>query len=836
MGKATIKQNLGEGFYKVEIDRNSSFIDKEIERINKRITAADPIRKEILSKRKEQLEKLKQTTEKEMWCCDISPDLSGTVETIELDGEPRQINIAPKNPGFNKIPSGDLTPIAAMSPAQAALNFAIYPGWQKFKPTYRLARITKINVSNIDIEIIDKKSFYQNISINKNLELKNVKAKYMSCDSGAFDVGDLVVVEFEDQNFEKPVIIGFYENPKQCEAYVLVSTKSGDQAVLWDAITDDVIFEKEAKTSILEKLKKLPVGEPKLCIADGYKKFKDIPSKTQHFFLENSRGTINVLSGGGLVERYCVLVRNYLHRYFKELRTIDLKTPQLALKIKFQAFGEEFPKWKKGDKIMFYSYSNSEKITLSKVQSEEGVFYPEFVKANLLSEISSVWGGELFIPEPIAQEWTIHITQKESDLEFNPNPLRYYLSGSKTGIVENSLYGRFWGVFPITSDLTTAEINYYRRGKVKKNTYPIIENTKNYIKLNGQEYYPTPSLSISMGTEEITPLKTKYKQITGKTVPGNLFEIRKKTFRYHPLFSLFHDKNIDITRQWTLQGFNAIEIEPIYETIQAVTERDNVIEEREAYDVNTGLVFENDVFKSAVGRATKKDFSLFYDSFSYKNRQESFFSVLFNVNKVLNSLEWETFEKVNNYRMAHKLLPMITNINLYRAAKRQADDILTDIDYYTRLAEEKNYYLGHKGTDGSTPTDRVLAEGYQGQNIIGFHFALGGENWAMPKTENLNGNIDIVKKEGVDIISTKAVQAWINSPPHRENLVAPQNEEVGTASSISTDGKVVVICQVFSTVDLRPAAISPLPKLSEYIQNNFTWTNEESFLPDVYLV
>jgi hypothetical protein len=46
--------------------------------------------------------------------------------------------------------------------------------------------------------------------------LENVSIEYLNCNSGAFADGDEVIVEFEDQDFNNPKVIGFAENPQGC--------------------------------------------------------------------------------------------------------------------------------------------------------------------------------------------------------------------------------------------------------------------------------------------------------------------------------------------------------------------------------------------------------------------------------------------------------------------------------------------------------------------------------------------------------------------------------------------------------------------------------------------
>ena len=131
--------------------------------------------------------------------------------------------------------AGQLAPILGMTPAQAAFNWAILPGWQKWKPTYRVGEIIEINYdqNTADIELDEALSVAQSLNVNQagyvwdeiNEEwgieeskpiLYDVPVEYMLCDAGAFIEGDRVVVEFSNQNWEDAKVIGFEENPQPC--------------------------------------------------------------------------------------------------------------------------------------------------------------------------------------------------------------------------------------------------------------------------------------------------------------------------------------------------------------------------------------------------------------------------------------------------------------------------------------------------------------------------------------------------------------------------------------------------------------------------------------------
>jgi hypothetical protein len=152
-----------------------------------------------------------------MWCADYTTDAEGEAATIELDGEPPRLLLAPGCPA--PAPSdGALRERGILSAEQVFLNAALLPGWQKWMPTFRSGYITAINRAEdtADVTLDAATSSAQNLNINQATQLVDVPVEYMNCNSGAFLVGDDVVVKFEGQDWSQPKIIGFADGPRPC--------------------------------------------------------------------------------------------------------------------------------------------------------------------------------------------------------------------------------------------------------------------------------------------------------------------------------------------------------------------------------------------------------------------------------------------------------------------------------------------------------------------------------------------------------------------------------------------------------------------------------------------
>lgn len=150
------------------------------------------------------------------WCADYTEGATGDVAVIELNGEGPEVLIAPgaRPPTAS---DGDMRDRLAMSGAAAWLNAALLPGWQKFKPTYRsgvLASIDRENNTGV-VTLSSATSSAQDLDINQTPTVE-APFEYMTCNHVAFTVGDEVVVQFVNQDWGQPKIIGFVSNPKQC--------------------------------------------------------------------------------------------------------------------------------------------------------------------------------------------------------------------------------------------------------------------------------------------------------------------------------------------------------------------------------------------------------------------------------------------------------------------------------------------------------------------------------------------------------------------------------------------------------------------------------------------
>lgn len=151
------------------------------------------------------------------WCVDLTEDGTGAVATIEVPGEPAQVLIAPGC----RVPAaadGRVEARATQDPNQVFFNAAVLPGVQKWRPDYRVGVIEAIDydADTAAVRLEAAVSSADSLPVNRLTMLSGVPVKYMTCDARAFELGDRVVVAFEQRDWTKPQVIGFASNPRAC--------------------------------------------------------------------------------------------------------------------------------------------------------------------------------------------------------------------------------------------------------------------------------------------------------------------------------------------------------------------------------------------------------------------------------------------------------------------------------------------------------------------------------------------------------------------------------------------------------------------------------------------
>lgn len=138
------------------------------------------------------------------------------------------------------------------------------------------------------------------------------------------------------------------------------------------------------------------------------------------------------------------------------------------------------------------------------------------------------------------------------------------------------------------------------------------------------------------------------------------------------------------------------------------------------------------------------------------------------------------YQLTNEQRQKNNLPPLSYNEKLSLAAAKKAQDMFT-----------KNYWA-HYAPDGTTPWDFILNSGYQ--------YEYAGENLA----KNF-------------LFSNGVVEAWMNSPTHRANILHKDYTEVGFAvvnGSLNGEPTTLVV-QMFGKPTSSTISQKPIPVVSQ---------------------
>ena len=253
MGRALIKSEVGAGLYNIEVLNDLTAAEAEVARVEeivfsveskideekaKPLEDQDAVKINVLEIRRTALRKRIKQVEDAMssgfttsaWCADLTAGLTGYVGTIEPAAEYKNgVNIRPGGQAWIRSLDGQRTPFLTMNVADAMRNFAIMPGIQKYFPTYRYGTISNINLTEntCDVDLDPTFSSIQDLNVNLENKLSGVPIEYMSCNAAAFEEDDSVIVEFEDNAWDSPKVIGFKDHPKACELIIKLNSFNG---------------------------------------------------------------------------------------------------------------------------------------------------------------------------------------------------------------------------------------------------------------------------------------------------------------------------------------------------------------------------------------------------------------------------------------------------------------------------------------------------------------------------------------------------------------------------------------------------------------------------------
>jgi len=146
-------------------------------------------------------------------------------------------------------------------------------------------------------------------------------------------------------------------------------------------------------------------------------------------------------------------------------------------------------------------------------------------------------------------------------------------------------------------------------------------------------------------------------------------------------------------------------------------------------------------------------------------------------------VERQITQRIDDYRGEHDLQPVETDKSLQTAAQNFAQF----------MAEESKY--GHRA-NGQTPAQRAKSAGYD--------YCVVRENIAYRTNTG-----DVTADSLVDVLVT----GWIDSPPHRENILGEHVSQTGVGIA-TTDGATFYAVQMFARPRSASFQVSVLNKTS----------------------
>ena len=223
------------------------------------------------------------------WCCDYTEDMAvgAEVATIEIPSErDLGVRVRPAHESretYSAARDGKLQPSWASSPEATYWNWALHPGNARWNPNYRLGEIFFIDpltdkcTVQLDPQRNNEKSRardgntldvinpvkYQidpdtgeqtqilpgnNVQVSDGVTtLTDVMIEYMECNAAVFEVGDKVMVEFQNRDWKQPKVIGFADNPKPCSVRGIIFT--ADVGPLPTQLTSEQVLLKDHTTT-----------------------------------------------------------------------------------------------------------------------------------------------------------------------------------------------------------------------------------------------------------------------------------------------------------------------------------------------------------------------------------------------------------------------------------------------------------------------------------------------------------------------------------------------------------------------------------------------------------
>jgi uncharacterized protein YkwD len=149
----------------------------------------------------------------------------------------------------------------------------------------------------------------------------------------------------------------------------------------------------------------------------------------------------------------------------------------------------------------------------------------------------------------------------------------------------------------------------------------------------------------------------------------------------------------------------------------------------------------------------------------------------------IGTLERLVHERINEQRVANNVAPLSYDEKLADIARGHSKDM------------GENNYFEHITPEGVTPIGRGNQAGYFCRKDYGDRYTVGiSENiaydWLWSRKREVGGFEYQTDWNKPETIAYKLVQRWMDSPPHRENILNATYQNEGIGIYVADDGKV----------------------------------------------
>ncbi len=146
-------------------------------------------------------------------------------------------------------------------------------------------------------------------------------------------------------------------------------------------------------------------------------------------------------------------------------------------------------------------------------------------------------------------------------------------------------------------------------------------------------------------------------------------------------------------------------------------------------------------------------------------------------------LEALTHDLINAQRSTHGFQPLDHIEKIRVIARSHSEDMAS-----------RNFF-SHDNPEGLDPSDRGQRAGYDCRKDYGSYFTYGlAENihqgWLFDSFQTVSGRITSYDWFTIEELARNAVNGWMTSPGHRQNILDPSYDRAGMGIAISGDGKV----------------------------------------------